>query len=262
MISSGSAIQTKGFASVLLCSSMKRWMASTEFADGAEHAVLEPPARQLGEEPLYGVEPRARGRGEVERPARMRLEPCPDRLVLVGGVVVEDGMDRPAGGDRTVDAVEKAHEFLVPVAGAVLRDHRPFEYVEGGEQRRRAVPLVVVGHGGAAPLLQRQSGLCAVQRLDLRLLVDRQHRRVRRRLDVEADDVTHLVDEGRIGRQLEPPPAVRRQAVCLPDRTHRRGGHTRGLRHRPQRPVRRFPGRGGAEGEILSYPPIQDRICR
>ena len=28
MMSSGSAIQTKGFASVRLCSSMKRWMAS------------------------------------------------------------------------------------------------------------------------------------------------------------------------------------------------------------------------------------------
>ena len=95
-----------------------------EFADGAEHAVLESPSRQLGEEAFDGVEPRARGRGEVEGPPRMLLEPCPDRLVLVGGVVVEDGMDRRPGGDRAVDAVEEAHELFVPVTGAELRDHR------------------------------------------------------------------------------------------------------------------------------------------
>ena len=112
-----------------------------------------------------------------------------------------------AGGDRAFDAVEEAHELLVPVTGAVLRDHRPpgsrpgqaFEHVEGSEQRRRAVPLVVVGHGGAASPLQRQPGLRAVERLDLRLFVDRQHRRMRRRFHVQADDVAYLVDEGRIG---------------------------------------------------------------
>lgn len=74
-----------------------------ECGGGVEHAVLEPSARQLGEEAFDGVEPRARGRGEMEGPSRILFEPCPDRLVLVGGVVVEDGVDRRGGGHRAVD---------------------------------------------------------------------------------------------------------------------------------------------------------------
>ena len=43
--------------------------------------------------------------------------------------------------------------------------------IQRGEQRRRAVAFVVVRHGRAAALLQRQAGLRAIQRLDLALLV-------------------------------------------------------------------------------------------
>ena len=46
--------------------------------------------------------------------------------------------------------------------------------VERGEQRRRAVALVVVRHRSGAALLHRQARLRAVERLDLALLVDRE----------------------------------------------------------------------------------------
>ena len=73
-----------------------------------------------------------------------------------------------------------------------------------------------------AALLHRQARLGAVERLDLALLVDRQHDGVGRRIDVEADDVAELLDERRVVRQLEAAPAVRREAVRLPDALHRR----------------------------------------
>jgi hypothetical protein len=41
--------------------------------------------------------------------------------------------------------------------------------------------------------LQRQSRLGAIERLDLALFVDRQHHRVRRRIDVEADHVAFAI---------------------------------------------------------------------
>ena len=67
------------------------------------------------------------------------------------------------------------------------------------------VPLryVVVGHGAAAALLHRQAGLGAVERLDLALLVDREHDGMRRRIDVEPDDVAQLGGELRVVGQLE-----------------------------------------------------------
>ena len=49
----------------------------------------------------------------------------------------------------------------------VVADHRAVEDVHRGEQRRRSVPLVVMCHRSGAALLQRQSGLRAVQRLNL-----------------------------------------------------------------------------------------------
>ena len=74
-----------------------------EFRDGAEDAALEPLPRQSGEETLHGIEPRSGGRGEVDRPARMIDQPFPDLRMLVGGVVVRNGMDLPAGRDTRLD---------------------------------------------------------------------------------------------------------------------------------------------------------------
>ena len=49
-------------------------------------------------------------------------------------------------------------------------------------------PIQVVRQGTSATLLHRQPGLGAVERLYLRLLVDREHNGVGRRVDVKADD--------------------------------------------------------------------------
>jgi hypothetical protein len=55
----------------------------------------------------------------------------------------------------------------------------------------------------------RQHGLRALQRLNLALFVDAQDDRVIRRVEVQPDDVPNLLDEQRVGRQLEAPGAVR-----------------------------------------------------
>ena len=118
--------------------------------------------------------------------------------------------------------------------------HGAVEHVERGEQRGGAVALVVVGHGAAAAGLDRQSGLGAVERLDLALLVDRQHHRMRRRIDIEADDVGQLVGEVRIARALEGADPVRLELVRLPDALHRAQRDADGLGHRAAGPVRRL----------------------
>ena len=68
--------------------------------------------------------------------------------------------------------------------------HRPITVpsstFSAANQRGSAVALVVVCHRAAAAGLQRQPRLRAIQRLDLALLLDRQHHRVSRRTEVEA----------------------------------------------------------------------------
>ena len=77
------------------------------------------------------------------------------------------------------------------------------QHVEGGEQGGRAVALVVVGHGLAAPRLDGQPGLGAVEGLDLALFVKREDHGMGWRIDIEADNVGELVGKARIARTLE-----------------------------------------------------------
>lgn len=55
-----------------------------EIEQRGEGATLEPPTGQLGEETVDRVQPRARGRRELEREARLAGEPRPDLRVLIG----------------------------------------------------------------------------------------------------------------------------------------------------------------------------------
>jgi hypothetical protein len=126
--------------------------------DGSEHTALEPSVGQDGKEAFYGIQPRS-GRGrKVEGPSRMADEPFAHFGMLVGGVVVDDGVGRFSRGRLALDHIEEADKFLMPMRLHVASGHRAIEDVHRGEQRRRSVPDVVVGHGPGAALLQRQAG--------------------------------------------------------------------------------------------------------
>ena len=73
--------------------------------------------------------------------------------MLVGGVVVDDGVNRLASRDLALDGVEEADELLMSVALHAAADDITLQDVEGGEQGGRAVALVVVGHGPGATFL-------------------------------------------------------------------------------------------------------------
>ena len=62
------------------------------------------------------AEDAAGGRGEVKGPTRMARQPGQHLRMLVGGVVVEDDVDRLVGGKLALESVEKADEFDMAVA--------------------------------------------------------------------------------------------------------------------------------------------------
>jgi hypothetical protein len=73
-----------------------------EVVDRAKDAPFEALPSELGEKAFHGIEPRAGGRCEVERPSRMLGEPGQHLRMFVGGIIVEDGSPcrpaRTAGG--------------------------------------------------------------------------------------------------------------------------------------------------------------------
>src|SRR4029079_6106924 len=141
--------------------------------------------------------------------------------------------------------VEEADELLVPMALHVAADDGAVENVKGGKQRGRAVALVVVGHGSGAALFHRQAWLSAVERLDLALLVDRDHDRMGWWIDIEADDIAQFVDKLWIRRGLEVFDPVRLKAMRAPDALDGTCADIDGLRHHGGGPMGRLRWRLG-----------------
>src|ERR1700722_15226487 len=185
--------------------------------DRQEDATFQSPLCELGEEALDGVEPGCRCGREVEGPAGMPSQPLAHLRVLVGCVVVDDGVDLLSRRHLRLDGVEEADELLVPVALHIAADDGAVEDVEGREQRGGTVAFVVVGHGPGAALLHWQAGLGAVERLDLALFIDREDDGMGGRINIETDDVAQLVDEAWVAGEFELFHPVRLQAVRAPD---------------------------------------------
>ena len=97
------------------------------------------PAGDGGEEALDGVDPGRRGGREVEDPARVISQPLPHLRMLVGAIVVENGVDHLAGRDRALDGVKKADELLVGVPWHAAADQVPSRVLRAAN--RVVVPL-------------------------------------------------------------------------------------------------------------------------
>ena len=117
-----------------------------------------------------------------------------------------------------------------------------------------AVPLVVVRHGRGPSLLKREAWLCAIERLDLALLVDAEHNRSFRRIEVKPDNIGDFLLELRVIRDLEALDEMRLQAGLRPDAPDTRRADAYRLGHRRTAPVRRIGrllgGRLGQNGKF------------
>jgi hypothetical protein len=91
----------------------------------------------------------------VHDEARVLAQPSLYLGVVVRGVVVYNQMQRQALGRLAVDQTQELQPLLVAVPRLAHRDHAAVQCVQGGEQRRRAVALVVVGDGTRAAGLHR-----------------------------------------------------------------------------------------------------------
>ena len=121
------------------------------------------------------------------------------------------------------------------------------------------MPDVVVGALLGLPGLHRQRLLGPVQRLDLGFLVDAEHDRVLRRVQIQPDDVGDLGDQLGVGGELERLRPPRLHSVMPPGPQHRRGIHLQVIGEQPRRPMRdteprRRRGQGGGQ-DLWPGPP-------
>ena len=151
---------------------------SLQFGDAFEHAAADTIGGDQAEEPLDLADPRGGGRREVQMEPLMALEPRPHLGVLVRGVVVGDQVHIKMLRRLGINPAQELEPLLVAMSRHALADHPAGGDVEGGEQGGDAMALIVVRHGTTAALLHGQARLGAIERLDLGLLVDREHQGV------------------------------------------------------------------------------------
>src|SRR6266446_9703209 len=135
----------------------------------------------------------------MHMPAWPLCQPVAYQRRLVGCVIVHHEMNVQIVWNSGFDLIEKLAEFCGAMASIALADDPAGCDVEGGKQRCGAMALVVVTTARRLARSHGQHRLTAVQRLDLRLLIDTQYDGALGRGHVEADDVANLGDEVGIG---------------------------------------------------------------
>ena len=135
----------------------------------------------------------------------------------------------------------------MPVSQLARRQDLSIEYVEHCEERRRAVPHIVVGDTFGIPQAHRQHRLRSFQRLALALLVHAEHQRILRRAQIKADNIAQLLDKERGSRELEVLAEMRLQPQQLEVAMYARR-RDRGFRcDRTHTPMRRAIDRFGVQ---------------
>ena len=142
-----------------------------QLPDATKDAPPKAVDRQIPKESFYHVEPGGAGRSEVKMKPWVALLPGFDLLMLVGGIVVTDEVNRPPAGGFFANQVQETDPFLMAVLVHAGSNDVAVSRVHSREQRGGAVSFVIMGQGLATPFLKRQSRLRAVQGLNLTLLV-------------------------------------------------------------------------------------------
>ena len=210
---------------------------SNQFGDVVETASANPLVGNLSKPTFDQIQPGTRCRDEVDVESGMSSHPGFDPRVFVGCVIVHDKMQIEMGRRLGVDLVEETNEFLVSMTRHAVADHFAIEHAQRGEQCGRAVALVVVRHGPAAPLLDRQSWLGTIECLDLAFLVDAQDQGLVWRVEIKADHIVELFDKMFVAAELERLGQMRLEAVSIPNTLNRHSADALRLCHGAATPV-------------------------
>jgi len=147
-----------------------------------------------------------------------------DQLGLVGSVIVRNDVDVEIDKDVALDLVEEPAKLLNAMAAHVFADDGSGCDVEGGEERGRSAPGVIV----CAPLdlaaPHWRQGLGSIERLNVALLIDAESDGTVVCRQIKADNVADLLDEQRSGRELEGLRTMRLQLARQSDESLRANG--------------------------------------
>lgn len=224
-----------------------------QFFNAGEGSSSNPFPRQFSKPAFDHVQPRRTRRREVKMKTRVLGQPVFDDRVGVGPIVIQDQMKISPRRSRPIDRLQELQKLLMAMTWITGPDNRSIQHVQGGEQARRSVPLIIVGHRAAAALFHGQARLRSIKGLYLRLFVNAQDKGFIRGIQIEPDDIGQLFNELFVLGKLECFDAMGLQSVGFPDAGHRGMADSNRLGHRPRTPM-------GGPGRMSLQSPINDRF--
>ena len=121
-----------------------------EIRNAFEHTASNPALSQLSKPTLDHIQPRGAGGREMEMHAGVSLEPALHHGTFMRAVIVHDEMQIEFRRCGLLNGLEKFDKLLTPMSRQTLPDDRAIEHVEGGKERRRPMPFIIMGHRAAA----------------------------------------------------------------------------------------------------------------
>jgi len=219
-----------------------------QFRHTAKHSAAEALGGEFPEEAFHQIEPRATRRREMHMKAGVPYEPLLHRGVLMGGIVIDDEMERFVRGRLSINEPQEFQPFRMAMARETGGDDGAFGHIQRGKQGGGAMAFIVMRHRPTSALLEGEARLCSIQRLNLRLLVDAQDEGMLGGIQIQADHVVEFLEEVGVIAELEGPDQVRFQPMGFPDPLHQGGIGAQVLGQRAERPVRGRARRGVHRG--------------
>jgi len=211
--------------------------ARNKLRNASKHATSDLLAGQFSEPAFDQIQPRATRRREVHMKTGMLLQPLFNMGMRMRSIVVQDQMEIQPPGRLAVDLTQKLQIFLVTMPRVTTANNRPLQDVQRREQRRRPVPLIVMGHRPTPAFLHRQPRLSPVQGLNLRLLINAQNQRFLGGIQVKPDHIGELLHKPSVFRQFKGLDSMRLKPMGFPDSGHGHVTHPDLLGQRPRAPM-------------------------
>ena len=170
-----------------------------QFLDASKRTTADGPLGDQGKPAFHLIQPRRVGRGVMNLVSRPLRQPGAHFGMFVRCVIVDDQVDVQFRRDAVVEPAQKREKLLMPVSRFALGEDGAGRDIQRSKQSSRAVADVIVSDALDVAKPHGQNRLSAVERLNLALLIHTQHQSVIGRVEIQAHNIAHLLDEEGIG---------------------------------------------------------------
>ncbi len=177
------------------------------------------------------------------------LEPCFYIRMIVSTIIVQNQMKIAFPRSVAINLAQELQKLLVAMKRITGTNHGTFKDIERCKKASSPVTFVIMRHGSTSPFFHRQPRLGSIQRLDLRLFIDTQHKGFIRRIQIQTHNVRQFFNKPFVLGQLERLSSMGLQPMGIPNSCNAGVAYAQFFGHHASTPVSRA-NRGRLESRL------------